>query len=258
MRIGTARPTLDEMKNVPHHFIDFLSVREEMSAGSYESAANNKLNEIFLKNDKTVLVGGSGLYVQAVCEGMNEMPEPPTEFRNQLIKEWKENGLEVLQKELKDSDREYYHQIDQDNHQRVIRALEMIRFTGMPFSNFRTGQKKKRNFHILKIGLEMERDQLYDRINRRVDIMLENGLEEEARDLYHLKNLNALQTVGYKEFFDCWDGKYDREEAIRLIKRNSRRYAKRQMTWFKKDEEIDWFNPNELEKIVELIDQSAS
>ena len=253
MTIGTAKPTPGEMSGVKHHFIDFLPVEGEMSAGNFEIVALRKLEELFSQSPKAILTGGSGLYVQAVCHGMSEMPSPPVEIRSLLMQELKTKGLEILLLELKEKDIEYYNKVDRSNHQRVVRALEMVRFTGKPFSALRSGPSADRNFNIVKIGLEMDRDLLYERIDRRVDEMIEGGLEEEVKKLYPKKHLNALQTVGYKEYFDFMDGKYSREEAIRLIKRNTRRYAKRQMTWFKKDDEIAWFTPDEVENAIDYI-----
>ncbi len=258
MAIGTAKPTSDEMEGVPHHFIDFLGVEEEMSAGAFEVAAVDKLRQLFAANDKAILIGGSGLYIKAVTEGMSEMPTPPPEIRRQLMVELEKNGFDGLLKELERRDPDYFEHVDQKNHQRVVRALEMIRFTGNPFSSFRNGPERERDFNIVKIGLELEREVLYRRINERVDEMIAVGLEEEVISLKKKKDLNALQTVGYKEIFDYLDGHYDREEAIRLIKRNTRRYAKRQLTWFKKDEEVKWFYPTEISEIVAYIDQSIS
>ncbi len=256
MAVGTAKPTLEEMEGVPHHFVDFLPVENEMSAGSFETLALKKIDELFQEYDIAILTGGSGLYINAVCDGMSEMPTPPPEIRNELMKELETNGLEKLLEELEEKDPEYFNQVDQNNHQRVVRALEMIRFSGKPFSSFRVGQKKERDFSILKIGLTMDRKELYHRIDARVDIMLQNGLEDEMRELYPKKNLNSLQTVGYKEFFGSLDGEYDWEEAIRLVKRNTRRYAKRQLTWFNKDEDIRWFHPKDLNKVIAYIKQS--
>ena len=258
MAIGTAKPSLDEMDGIPHHFIDFLGVEEEMSAGAFEEAAVKKLQHLFKTNNKAILTGGSGLYVKALIDGMSEMPAPPPEIRSQIMAELESEGLDGLLNELENSDPDYFEYVDHKNHQRIVRALEMIRFTGMPFSSFRNGSERERDFDIVKIGLELEREVLYQRINARVDQMVASGLEDEVKSLVSKKELNALQTVGYKEIFDYLDGKYDRDEAIRLIKRNTRRYAKRQLTWFKKDEEVRWFKPMEIDEIVAYIDRSTT
>lgn len=253
MSIGTAKPTAEEMRGVPHHFINFLPVEAEMSAGDFELMVLEKLGDLFSERNVALMVGGSGLYVKAVCEGMSDMPLAPREIRDQLMRELEQDGLEKLLGELKQKDPEYFGSVDHDNYQRVVRALEMIRFTGEPFSNFRRGEKSARNFEIITIGLEMDRETLYERINRRVDAMLEQGLLNEAKQLYPRRHLNALQTVGYKEIFDYLDGLHDWDEAVRLIKRNTRRYAKRQMTWFKKDPDIKWFHPDNFEEVMKYL-----
>lgn len=253
MSVGTAKPTFIDLKGVPHHFLDFLSIEEEMSAGSFEMLALEKLEELFVRRNVAILTGGSGLYIKAVCEGMSDMPAPPPGIRDELMQTFEMEGLEKLLEELKEKDRDYYEKVDRSNHQRVVRALEMIRFTGEPFSSYRSGFKADRDFSMIKIGLEMDREMLYDRINRRVDQMLAAGLVEEVKSLYEKRYFNALQTVGYKEFFDFLEGKHDFEEAVRLVKRNTRRYAKRQMTWFKKDSGFHWFRPDQFEAVVEFL-----
>jgi len=253
MNIGTAKPTEAEMAGVCHHFVDFLPVEQTMSAGQFEEMAIEKLDEIFQNQHISILTGGSGLYINAVLNGMSEMPSPPNEIRDALMKELETIGLDELLKELKDCDHDYYEKVDKKNHQRVVRALEMIRYTGKPFSSFRMGKKAERNFQTIKIGLEIPRDELHERINKRVDRMIEVGLLSEVKRLFAKRELNALQTVGYKEIFDFLDDKYDWEEAIRLLKRNTRRFAKRQMTWFKKDEETKWFHPTQLNEMHEYI-----
>lgn len=253
LAIGTAKPTPEEMQGIPHHFVDCMSVAEEYSAGHFERDVLKKLEELFQEKDIAILSGGSGLYVNAVCQGMDDLPQVPTELRNQVISDYETNGLEPLLEELKAGDEEYYNKVDKANPQRIMRAVEVIRMTGKSFTSFRVRKTVERPFKILKIGLEREREELYDRINRRMDIMLENGLVEEVESVKHFKDKNALQTVGYKEIFDFWDGKHDWEEAVRLLKRNSRRYAKKQMTWFKKDTTTHWFHPEQLEEINQLI-----
>ncbi len=257
MSIGTAKPTTAEMQGVVHYFIDSHSITEPFNAGAYSEEALKVIDHLFTEKDYLILTGGSGLYIKAVCEGFDEMPEVEEEVRNQLVSEFSDKGLSPLLEELKISDPVYYAQVDKANHQRILRALEVIRSTGVPFSYFRKNEKASRNFKIIKIGLERPREELYERINRRMDLMLEAGLEAEVKALIPYKNMNALQTVGYKEVFDFLDGIYDREEMIRLLKRNSRRYAKRQLTWFKKDKEYHWFNPVQKAEIIDFIEAGS-
>lgn len=243
MTIGTAKPSADELARVKHHFIDTHTVTDFYSAGAFERDAVDLLAQLFETHDTVVITGGSGLYLKAVWQGFDEMPEVEEGVRDQLNEEYATAGLEPLLAELKAADPLYYEQVDRHNHQRVIRALEVIRSTGMPFSGFRQNQPTvERPFTNVKIGLEMEREQLYTRIDQRMDAMIAAGLFEEAERLYPHRHMNALQTVGYKEIFDYLEGKYDKAEAIRLLKRNSRRYAKRQLTWFKADAEIIWLD----------------
>ncbi|SMD32265.1 tRNA dimethylallyltransferase [Reichenbachiella faecimaris] len=254
MEIGTAKPSEEEMKQVPHHFVNSHSIDQDYDAGAFAQGAEELLKNLFQKNQVQFMVGGSGLYVKAFCEGLDEMPETDPVLRSELNKQLEGEGLEALLLELKNSDPVYYEQVDRKNPQRVIRGLEVTRSTGLPYSQFRRGSSKKEHaFDILKIGLEMDRAELYERIDRRMDLMIEKGLFDEAQSLYPQKNKNALQTVGYKEIFDFLEGGYEKQEAIRLLKRNSRRYAKRQMTWFRKDSEIQWFKPDQLDAIIEEI-----
>ena len=253
--IGTAQPDAEQLQRVEHHFIASRELTDDFNCGAYEAEALQSLEQLFQKHDVVVAVGGSGLYVKALCEGMDNMPEVTPELRESLAQRLSEEGLEALCEELRERDPEFYEQVDLKNQARVVRALEVCIASGRPYSSFRTGERRKRNFDIIKIGVDMPREELYERIDRRVDIMMEQGLEHEARSVSHLRHLNSLQTVGYREMFDYFDGITTREEAIELIKRNSRRYAKRQLTWFRRDEEIAWFNPKESEKIVEYINQ---
>lgn len=242
MTIGTAKPTEAELLKARHHFINSHSISEFYSAGDFERDTLVLLENLFKSNHNVVAVGGSGLYLKALWEGFDDIPEVDGKFREQLKHEFLEGGLEPLLLELFESDPTFHSQVDKQNHQRVIRALEIIRGTGKPFSDFRkSSTKQARHFENLKIGLQMDREKLNERIDVRMDQMIKNGLFEEAEKLLPYRNQNALQTVGYKEIFGYLDGEYDREEAIRLLKRNSRRYAKRQMTWFKADPEIKWF-----------------
>lgn len=243
MEIGTAKPTAEELHLIIHHFINSHSIEEDYSAGAFERDVLSKLGNLFKTNDKVLMVGGSGLYAKAVWEGFDEIPEVEDSIREDLNTQLKGDGLDSLLKELQDKDPVYFDQVDRQNHQRVIRALEVIRSTGKTFMEFRKKKPTvKRPFENVKIGLEMDRKKLNERIDLRMDHMIEEGLFDEAERLYPQRHLNALQTVGYKEIFDYIDGKYDREEAVRLLKRNSRRYAKKQMTWFKADPEIKWFD----------------
>ena len=254
LKIGTAKPDQDELAAAKHHFIDSHSIEDYYSVGQFEEDSLRLLDELFGQHNTVVMVGGSGLFFKAVWEGFDEMPEVDLQLREQLNAEFESHGLEPLLKELEDRDKSYYEQVDRHNHQRVIRALEVIRSTGKPFSFYRKGQKpKERPFLNIKIGLELERELLFDRINQRMDVMIAQGLFEEAKKLVPYKNHNALQTVGYSEIFGFLEGAYDKEEAIRLLKRNSRRYAKRQMTWFKKDSEIIWMHPNDLDQAIQMI-----
>jgi len=258
MSIGTAKPTPKECQQAPHHFIDSHSIHALFSTGKYEKEALQKIDELFKKKSLVLLTGGSGLYIRAVCEGLDKMPEISPQLRENLKQRFKTQGLESLTQELQNLDPNYYKQVDLRNPQRVIRALEVCLTTGLPYSHFRKTKPKKRPFQILKIGLYEDREILYQRINQRADKMLEIGLLEEVQKLYPFRDLNALQTVGYSEFFNYLDEKYDWEEAVRLFKRNTRRYAKRQMTWFKKDAEITWFRPSEIEEVINFITKSIS
>ncbi|WNB17173.1 tRNA (adenosine(37)-N6)-dimethylallyltransferase MiaA [Marivirga arenosa] len=259
MELGTAKPSKREMDGIVHHFINSHSIHDEYNVGDFEKDSLNLLSELFLKYDVVFVVGGSGLYVKALCEGIDEMPKIPQELRAQLNDEYLKFGLEYLQNELQAVDPEYYSIVDQQNPQRLIRALELFRATGKNMTYYRAQTSKvERPFNIIKIGLERPREELYQRINLRMDQMIAAGLFEEANELYPFKNLNALQTVGYSEIFGYLDGDYDKEEAIRLLKRNSRRYAKRQMTWFKKDTEFKWFSPIDENFIREYIKNSLN
>ncbi len=252
--IGTAQPTEEELQRVEHHFIASHELTDEFNCGAYEEAAIKRLDELFQTHSCVVAVGGSGLYIKALCEGMDEMPNADTELRTRLAERLQTEGLDILAAELQQLDPLYYDVVDRRNPARVMRALEVCLTTGKPYSSLRVGEKHQRPFNIIKIGVDMEREILYKRIDDRVDKMIDMGLEQEARKVYPLRHLNSLQTVGYREFFDYFDAKITRDEAIELIKRNSRRYAKRQMTWFRRDEQIAWFNPNDRKSIIEYIE----
>ena len=249
LEIGTAKPSAEELAAVKHHLINSNSYKDLVDAGTYERLALEILAELFQKNDIVIAVGGSGLYIQALCEGLDPVDLRDDELRVELSK----YSTEELQEKLKQLDPEYFEIVDQQNPQRLMRAIEVITLTGKTYTSLRTGKKKDRSFNIIKIGLNDDRAVLYDRINKRVDKMIENGLEEEAKTFYPFKNEYTLQTVGYTEWFDYFDGKHSKVDAIELIKRNSRRYAKRQLTWFNRDQDITWFTVQDLPKIIEHI-----
>lgn len=254
MRIGTAVPSNEELSEAPHHFIQNLSIFDEYSVGEFERDALSLLNKIFKNHDTAIMVGGSGLYVDAVTKGLDKFPKVAPEIREQLNSELEDNGLEHLQKELQDKDPEYYEKADVENPHRIIRALEVIRETGKTMSSFLNQKKPERPFNTLYIGLTAPREIVYERINKRVDIMMDEGLLEEAESLLPYKNKNALQTVGYRELFEYFEGNFSKAEAISEIKKNSRRFAKRQGTWFRKNEKIIWFQyDDEISKIIKSI-----
>lgn len=252
--IGTAQPTAEQLATAEHHFIASHELTDNFNCGEYEAQALARLEELFLQHDRVVAVGGSGLYIQALCEGMDNLPQADEQLRQSLTERLKSEGIESLLADLERLDPVFYQQVDRQNPSRVLRAVEVCLQTGQPYSSLRTGERHKRDFNIVKVGIEWNREQLYDRINRRVDMMIDEGLEAEARDVYHLRHLNSLQTVGYREMFEYFDGTITREEAIELIKRNSRRYAKRQMTWFRRDEEIRWFAPTEIDAMIDFLE----
>lgn len=257
MPIGTAQPTAEQMQTVEHHFIASHDVKDNLSCGEYEVQALARLETLFADHDYVVAVGGSGLYVRALCDGMDDLPQADEALRAELGRRLEAEGLEALAAELRELDPDYYESVDRSNPARVVRALEVCLQTGLPYSAQRTGARRPRPFEIIKIGIDLPRDVLYDRIDRRVERMLADGLEAEARGLYPFRELNALRTVGYREFFDYFDGRIGYDEAIELIKRNSRRYAKRQLTWFRRDPEIRWFAPDDDAAIVDYIASSA-
>lgn len=252
LKIGSAPPSDVELKEVKHHFIASRNLDEDYNAGAYEKDVLQLLGKLFPQNKYSILVGGSGLYIDAVCNGFDKVPSSFPEIRKQLQDLYETEGIDQLQKKLKELDSDYYNKIDLNNPQRLMRALEVCMGTGKPYSILREGKKNPRDFRIIKIGLELPREVLYKRIDERVDEMMKAGLAEEAQKLISLKYLNALQTVGYKELFDLFENKTSLDEAVDLIKRNSRRYAKRQLTWFRKDKEIQWFLPDDIEKIINV------
>ena len=253
MPIGTAQPTCEELAAAKHYFIADREVENDFNCGKYETEALALLERLFTESDYVVAVGGSGLYVQALCEGMDDLPDADPALRENLKQRLEREGLESLVAEVRTIDAKYVEEVDLCNPARVMRALEVCLATGRPYSEQRKGVTAERPFNIVKIGTDMPRDVLYDRINRRVDMMVEEGLEAEARTMYPKRHLNALQTVGYRELFDYFDGNCSFEEAVELVKRNSRRYAKRQLTWFRRDVNTAWFNPSDLDAILEYI-----
>ena len=256
MNIGTAVPSLDELNTAKHHFIQHISVKDNYSVGDFERDAISRIREIHNDNDVVVMVGGSGLYVKAVTKGLDNFPQVDEKIRLDLNEKLKNEGLEVLQKQLKILDTKAYEAIAIDNPQRVVRALEICISTTKPYSSFLTNPEKNRNFKTISIGLDAERSIIYDRINQRVDIMVKNGLIEEARELFGHKDLNALKTVGYKELFKYFEGEWTLDFAISEIKKNTRRFAKRQLTWFRKDESIKWFDyTSDIKHIIRHIEE---
>ncbi|MFY0690123.1 MAG: tRNA (adenosine(37)-N6)-dimethylallyltransferase MiaA [Cyclobacteriaceae bacterium] len=254
MNIGTAKPSTLELATVKHHMVDSLSIHDEYSVGAFEREVIELLEKLFENKDAVVMVGGSGLYFKAIWEGLDDMPEVDQDLRAELNEYVKQNGLNALLEELKQQDPIHYGVVDQQNPQRVIRAIEVVRTTGRPYSDLRKQQSVERNFKNIKIGIDYPREDLYERIDARMDQMILGGLFEEAEALYPFRNVNALQTVGYSEIFGMKEGEYDREEAERLLKRNSRRYAKRQFTWFRRYDDIVWVKPGELDQVISLIE----
>lgn len=255
LKIGTAAPTPDQLARVPHYFVGTLQLTDYYSAAQYESEVLKKLNELFQEKSVVVLTGGSMMYVDAVCKGIDDIPTVDNDTRQLMLERYEQEGLERLCAELKLLDPEYYNIVDLKNPKRVIHALEICYMTGKTYTSFRTRTCKERPFNILKIGLKRDREELYDRINRRVDMMMEEGLLEEARKVYPYRNLNSLNTVGYKELFKYFDGEWELPFAIEKIKQNSRIYSRKQVTWFKRDTEIAWFHPDSTQEIMQYIEQ---
>lgn len=246
MRIGTAAPTPDELRRVPHHFVQHLSIHDSYNVYRYEQDALALLEKLFQNHENVILCGGSGLYIDALCNGIDLLPDPDPELRENLHRMLRENRVEEFHQMLKEKDPEYYEVVDRNNPVRMVRALEVCIQTGQPYSTLRKQQAKERPFQIIKYAIALPREVLNERINRRVDRMMEEGLEAEARQLYPLRHLNALQTVGYRELFDHFDGKCTLEESVEAIKAHTRQYAKRQMTWFKRDSGYRWISPEEM------------
>jgi len=252
LNIGTAKPTHEEMQGVTHHFIGNRTISEDYTAGKFECDALKVLDTIFKKHDVAILVGGSGLYIDALCNGLDDVPFDK-KLRDELTTIYEKKGITFLQQELKDNDIDYFNRVDKNNPYRLIRGVEVFRLTGKPYSSFLQKKKLDRHFECINITLEMEREMLYKRINLRVDKMINEGLETEVKSLIMFKENTALKTVGYQEFFDYFDKKTTKEKAIELIKRNSRRYAKRQISWCKRDKNAVWMNPSNFSLIINHI-----
>lgn len=255
LKIGTAAPTPEQLARVKHHFVGTLQLTDYYSAAQYEAEVMNKLDELFKRHNVIVITGGSMMYVDAVCKGIDDIPTVDEETRKTLMQHYENVGLERLCAELKILDPEYYDIVDKKNPKRVIHALEICYMTGQTYTSFRTSQTKERPFNIIKVGLRREREELYARINKRVDIIMEDGLLEEAKSVYQYKNLNSLNTVGYKEMFKYLDGEWELPFAIEKIKQNSRIYSRKQVTWFKRDTDITWFHPDDTDNIMSFIEE---
>jgi tRNA dimethylallyltransferase len=253
MRIGTAVPEPEQLAAVKHHFIQNKSIHNYFSAGKYELEALDLLKELFKKHSTVLLTGGSGMYIDALCKGIDKIPAPDTEIRKKVINKYETEGIESIRFELKRIDPEFYRLADLNNPKRIMKALEVFYQTGEKYSNLRAGHDKERDFDCLYIILDRERSELYERINQRTELMFEQGWLEEAKDLLSFSHLNALNTVGYKEIFTYLNGKHSLKRAKELIKRNTRRYAKRQITWFKRYDDAAWFHPSEKEEILNYI-----
>ena len=254
MSIGTAKPTLEEIQGVPHHFIDCISIHQHYTAGDYEQEVLKKLDGLFERNNVVIMCGGTGLYIDAVCKGFDQGLESNSETKQEIIEQYNLNGLIWLQEQVKKHDIDFYEQADINNPQRLMRALEVCLTTSKPYSSFRKNVAVKRNFEVIKVFINEEREVLYTKINQRVDDMMAKGFLKEAEDMFLYKHLNALNTVGYKELFDYLENKTSLDKAIELIKQHTRNYAKRQITWFKNDRDCTQFLPTDIEKIKALTE----
>ena len=256
MQIGTCVPSDDQLAAVRHHFVRFISIKDYYSSSLFEKDVTELLPSLFLRSGIMLMTGGSGMYIDAVCNGFDEIPDTDPAVRERLTRKYSEEGIEGLRISLKLLDPEHYRKVDLRNSKRIIRALEICETTGRPYSSFINKGRTERDFRIVKIGLRRSREELYDRINRRVDSLIRSGLENEARSLYRYKDLNALNSVGYSEFFDFFENRISRDKTVELIRRNTRRYAKRQMTWWAKDKEILWFHPDQRGDIMQYINSN--
>jgi tRNA dimethylallyltransferase len=258
LSIGTAVPSVDELKEVPHHFIQTKSIFDYYNVSAYENEALELIGKLFQSKDLLILTGGSMLYIDTICKGIDDIPTVDPEIREEVIDWYVTNGIEALRERLLEVDPEYYHIVDLNNHKRMLHAVEIHQMTGLPFSSFRKNIKRERPFRILKIGINQDREILYDRINARVLKMMEAGLLEEAKTVYLHRKLNSLNTVGYKELFAHFDGECALDEAVDLIQRNTRKYARKQLTWFRRDQEIQWFEPQQFTEIVEYMNSKLA
>lgn len=257
MKIGTAAPTEEQLRQVRHYFVATQSIKDYFSASIYEQQVMTLLEELFKDSDYALMTGGSMMYIDAVCNGIDDIPTVDDNTREELKRRLADEGLEALCNQLHELDPEHWAIVDRLNPRRVVHALEICIMTGKTYTSFRKNERKKRPFHIIKIALNRDRNELYERINHRVDLMMKQGLMEEARALYPLRELNALNTVGYKEMFAYFDSVWTLDEAIERLKGNTRRYARKQLTWFKRDSEVKWFSPDQIEEIIEYIKQSS-
>lgn len=252
MKIGTARPAATELFNVPHHLLGHISIQQNYTVADFVKDATEKISALFKRHDLLVLCGGSGLYVDALCNGLDDLPDSNPEIKLKLTTTLEKEGIAKLQEQLAELDPEYYRSIDLNNPHRLIRAIEVCLITGKKFSELRSGKKVQHPFNIIKIGLNLERSVLYERINQRVNQMMQEGLLEEVKSLYAHRQLKALKTVGYTEIFDFLENKISLEQAVQLIQQNSRRYAKRQLTWYRKDAQLNWLNLSEKENAMQM------
>lgn len=258
LRIGTAVPSSEDLSAVPHHFIQTKSIHDYYNVSEYETEALQLINRLFQNKNPLILAGGSMLYVDTVCKGIDDIPTVDPEIREEVIRWYQENGMEALRERLLAVDPEYYGIADLNNPKRLLHAVEIHQMTGKPFSSFRKSTVRQRPFHILKIGINQDRQLLYDRINQRVERMMEAGLLDEAKSVYAYRKLNSLNTVGYKELFAFLDGTCLLEDAVDLIKRNSRKYARKQLTWFRRDQEIKWFEPEQIPEIIKYVEHKMN
>jgi len=255
LTIGTAVPSAEELKYVPHHFIQHKSITEYYNVSDYETAALQLIDHLFLAHNPIILTGGSMLYIDTICKGIDDIPTVDPDIRAEVVHWFEKNGIDALRNRLMEADPEYYQIVDLNNSKRLLHAVEIHQMTGQPYSSFRKNTVKQRPFRIIKIGLNQERKIVYDRINQRVVQMMESGLLEEAKTVYQYRKLNSLNTVGYKELFSFLDGECTLDEAVDLIQRNTRKYARKQLTWFRRDPEISWFEPEQYQEIISCIEQ---
>jgi len=253
MRIGTAVPSEEQLSAIKHHCVMHKSIHEPYNASMYEMEVLEILEALFERKNIVIITGGSGMYLDAVCRGIDDIPQVDQEVRKMLVEQFEEGGLEGIRQKLKSVDPEYYERVDLNNAKRILKALEISEMTHRPYSSFLTGRAKKRNFRCIKAGLDMQRGDLHNRINERVDAMMDAGLLEEARQLFGFKHLNALNTVGYKELFEFMESKHSLQETINRIKAHTRQYARRQLTWFRKDPDLRWFHPSDIHGLSEYI-----